>query len=104
PANFITEGQRPYDEAWTQGLAELTDYFHIKDKVLGERTCVPAGEGDGQIPQILADAAARGYDGYLTLEPHMKAAGQFSGHTGPELFVKAVDGLKGVCRQAGLAC
>jgi sugar phosphate isomerase/epimerase len=102
PANFVVAGIAPYDEGWTQGLAELTDYFHIKDKVPGEGPCVPAGKGKGQIPEILADAKKRGFDGYLTLEPHMKAGGQFSGFTGPDLFAEAVAGLRAVCDQVGL--
>jgi len=102
PANYVEEGIGPFDDGWQQGLAELTDYFHIKDKVPGAGTCVPAGKGNGQIPQILADAKARGFDGYLTLEPHMKAAGQFDGFTGPELFAQAVAGLREVCLQVGL--
>ncbi len=104
PANFVAAGVAPYDQAWTQGLAELTHYFHIKDKNPGEKTCVPAGKGQAQIPQILADAKARGFDGYLTLEPHMAAAGQFSGFTGPDLFAQAVAGLREVCQEVGLAC
>jgi sugar phosphate isomerase/epimerase len=102
PANFVEEGIAPYDDGWTKGLAELTHYFHIKDKVPGAGTCVPAGEGKGQVAQVLADAKERGFDGYLTLEPHMKAAGQFSGFTGPQLFAQAVAGLKKVCDQVGL--
>jgi 3-dehydroshikimate dehydratase len=102
PANFVVAGIAPYDEAWTQGLAELTEYFHIKDKVPGPGACVPAGKGHGQIPEILADAKQRGFDGYMTLEPHMKASGQFSGFTGPELFGEAVAGLRTVCDQVGL--
>ena len=102
PANFVSAAVAPYDEGWTQGLAELTHYFHIKDKVPGAKTCVPAGEGEGQIPETLADAQARGFEGYLTLEPHMAAAGQFSGFTGPELFGKAVAGLRAVCDKVGM--
>ncbi len=102
PANFVSAAVAPYDEGWTQGLAELTHYFHIKDKVPGAKTCVPAGEGEGQIPETLADAQARGFDGYLTLEPHMASAGQFSGFTGPELFGKAVAGLRAVCDKVGM--
>ncbi len=95
PANFVTEGIKPYAEAWTKGLAELTDYFHIKDKVAGAPACVPAGQGQGEVEKILADAKKRGFDGYLTLEPHMKAAGQFSGFTGPQLFSQAVAQMPG---------
>jgi hypothetical protein len=32
----------------------------------------------------------------------MKAAGQFSGFTGPDLFAKAVEGLRKVCQKAGM--
>lgn len=102
PANFVTEKVRPYDEAWADGLAELTDWFHIKDKTVGASVCVPAGQGDGQIPQIFADAARRGFSGTMTLEPHLAAAGQFAGHTGPELFASAADALKRACDDAGL--
>jgi len=103
PGNYVTEDEAPYDDVWTKGVAELTRYFHIKDKAPGAPACVPAGEGDGQIPEILADAKRRGFDGFMTLEPHMKAAGQFSGFTGPDLFARAVAGLKGICDKVGIS-
>jgi len=102
PANFVAEGLRPYDEAWKAGLDELTEYFHIKDMVPGAETCVPAGQGAGQIPEIFADLKRRNWSGYMTLEPHMAHGGQFAGFTGPELFAKAADGLKATLQQAGL--
>ncbi len=103
PANYVEEGIAPHDEGWSRGLAEITDWFHVKDKVPGADACVPAGKGHGQIPQTLADAARRGYDGYLTLEPHMKVAGHSSGFTGPEKFAEAVAALRAVCEQVGLS-
>ena len=102
PANFVTVGISPYDDAWQKGLAELTHYFHMKDWKFGGDSGVPVGEGDGQIEQILADAKARGFEGYMTLEPHLSHGGQFSGFTGPELFTKAVDALKKLCEKVGL--
>ena len=39
----------------------------------------------------------------MTLEPHMAAAGQFRGFTGPDLFAEAVSALKTLCDEAGLA-
>ena len=123
PANFVNDGFRPFDDCWQAGLAELTDAFHIKDKVSGaEGPCVPAGDGDGQFAEIFGDLARRstfrsrataedgslgeggGFDDYMTLEPHLAAAGQFKGHTGPELFGKAVAALKKMLDDAGLAC
>ncbi len=102
PANYVEEGIAPFDDGWRQGLAELTHYFHIKDKIPGQGACVPAGQGHGQIAEVLAGAKARGFDGYLTLEPHLAAAGQFAGFTGPDLFTKAVEGLREVCDQVGM--
>jgi len=102
PANFVEEGVAPYDQAWRAGLGELTAYLHIKDKVPGQPACVPAGQGRGQIPEIFADLARRGWSGVATLEPHLKAAGQFTGFTGPELFAKAVAALRDICDSVGL--
>jgi len=103
PANFVNDGFRPFDDCWSQGLAELTDAFHIKDKVAGDvGPCVPAGEGDGQFEEIFTDLGRRGFTGYMTLEPHLAAAGQFSGHTGPDLFVAAAKALKAMCDRCGL--
>ena len=104
PANFVDEGFAPYDEAWRAGLDELTDYFHIKDKVRGAPTCVPAGQGRGQIPEIFTDLRTRGWSGVMTLEPHLKAAGQFTGFTGPDMFAKAADALKRLCSHMGMVC
>jgi len=103
PGNFVAEGVAAYDAAWSAGLAELTDRFHIKDMVAGAAACCPAGQGDGQFEQIFSDLRDRDWSGYMTLEPHMKAAGQFSGFTGPDLFAEAVAALKGLCRRFDIA-
>lgn len=104
PANFVEEGFAPYDDAWRAGLDELTAYFHIKDKVPGASACVPAGQGRGQIPEIFTDLRTRQWSGVMALEPHLKAAGQFTGFTGPDLFAKAADALKRLCAHMGMAC
>jgi hypothetical protein len=35
PSNYVEQGSAPYNNVWADGLAELTDDFHIKDKVPG---------------------------------------------------------------------
>jgi len=96
-ANFIVgPGERPRDN-WPM-LKPYTAHFHIKDARLGDRAIVPAGEGDGDIGPILADAYRGGYRGLVSLEPHLAAAGQFSGFSGPQLFTRAVAALRDVCR------
>jgi sugar phosphate isomerase/epimerase len=101
PANFVCAGVRPR-EAWPV-LRDKVVYFHIKDAILGSGQIVPSGEGDGDIAEVLRDAiVGRGYDGFLSLEPHLAAAGQFSGFSGPDLFKKAVRALKTVLDDLGV--
>lgn len=102
PANFvIMDVQDVYKTCWLP-LRDYIGYFHIKDFVYGEKErAVPAGEGDGHIPEILGDAAERGYDGFLALEPHLAKAEHSSGVTGPELFKVATDALKKICARVG---
>jgi len=102
PANFVNmDVQDVYKTCWLP-LRQYVGYFHIKDFVYGiDDHAVPAGEGNGEIPDILKDAAGRGYDGFLTLEPHLAKAEHSSGVTGPELFKVATDALKKICLEVG---
>ena len=100
PANFVQAGVKPA-EAWA-ALKEHVVYFHIKDVVAGTGKVVPAGEGDGNIPEILREAICeRGYSGFISLEPHLAVAGQFAGFSGPDLFKKAVQTLKKILDSLG---
>jgi sugar phosphate isomerase/epimerase len=94
-ANFVQAKDDPLP-AW-QLLKSHVVHIHIKDALMADGKVVPAGKGDGRIPEILCDAYASGYRGFLSLEPHLSVAGQFKGFTGPELFKTAVDALKGIC-------
>jgi len=99
-ANFVQCGEDPAAN-WPL-LKPYTAHIHIKDAKMGSGQVVPAGEGDGHIPQILKDAWDGGYRGFLTLEPHLKVAGHSHGETGPELFKTAADALKAICRRNGI--
>ena len=92
PANYLEVGH-PVTEAW-EALRSRTTHFHVKDFSLKTHRNVPAGEGDGQIPELIADAVARGYDGFCVLEPHLIVAEQSYGFTGPERFGDAARALK----------
>jgi sugar phosphate isomerase/epimerase len=101
-ANFTHDGvERPYETAWMP-LKPYIGFFHLKDFKKSIANPVPLGEGDGEAERILADAAASGYDGFLTLEPHLAQAGQFKGFTGPDLFKRAADAARKVCDRAGM--
>lgn len=99
-ANFVQVGDNPLDN-WPS-LKPFTAHIHIKDAKNGTGHVVPAGEGDGHIPEILKDAWDSGYRGFLTLEPHLKVAGHSHGETGPDLFKVAADALKSICRKQGI--
>ena len=71
PANFIQAGAKPYPDAYNI-MKEHIEYMHIKDAD-EDRKVVPAGYGLGGIDKILADLKARGWTGFLSLEPHLGA-------------------------------
>ena len=60
------------DDVWRNWLElrDQTDGFHVKDSDPNNQH-VPAGRGVGKIREILSDALGRGWQGPLTLEPHL---------------------------------
>jgi 3-dehydroshikimate dehydratase len=99
PANYVYCGFDPWD-GWQQ-TKEWTVHFHIKDWKKGAVHGSIPGEGEGRIPEVLADAVQRGYTGFATMEPHLLGGGPTGGQTGPELFPKAVAAFKKILEQAG---
>ncbi|MFV0342671.1 MAG: sugar phosphate isomerase/epimerase family protein [Anaerocolumna sp.] len=73
-ANFVQCHQEVM-EAYTK-LKEYVAYIHIKDAKWESGEVVPAGEGDGILPDILKLLEEKQYDGFLSLEPHLY---EFSG-------------------------
>jgi sugar phosphate isomerase/epimerase len=101
PANYVEVGQ-PIEEAWTL-LRSHVKHFHVKDYDAKTHRNVPAGAGDGQIPTLIGDAVARGYDGYCVLEPHLVVAELSFGFTGPERFADAASALKQILQDRSIA-
>ncbi len=99
-ANFVQCKENPLNN-WPL-LKPYTQHIHIKDALMDSGKVVPAGEGDGHIPEIIKDAWDSGYRGFLSLEPHLKVAGHSHGETGEDLFKVAADALKKVCREIGV--
>jgi len=94
-ANTVLIGHRPWDD-WFPWCLPYLDTLHIKDAVEATRTVVPAGEGDGQVEQTLKWLKQQGWQGTLTLEPHLASAGRMSGFSGPQLCRVAVDSLRAI--------
>ena len=105
------------DDCWENWLAlrEQTDSFHLKDSD-SEGQHVPIGEGAGQAPRILADALARGWDGPLSLEPHLahsaavvatgpsgRAYEKTAGLTPQQCFAYATDAARKLLDRIGAA-
>ena len=100
-ANFVQVGVgNPVDRGWA-GLQPYLGYVHIKDALLENGKVVPAGEGDGQVPEVLAHLKAMGYQGTLALEPHLKIAGHSAGFSGSEGMEIAARALRKLMAEAG---
>ena len=99
PGNYVVCGYDPW-KAW-QLTKPWTVHFHVKDWVRGEDRARPAGEGQGRIADVMADAAASGFDGFATLEPHLLSGGPTGGRTGPELFPRAVNAFRQILDRVG---
>ena len=68
-ANFVQCGQNTL-EAYEM-MKPYISYIHIKDAMMANGHVVPAGWGDGHVKEILSRLKAKGYQGYLSLEPHL---------------------------------
>ena len=100
PANYLEVGQ-PIDAAWSS-LRSRVNHFHVKDYDTRIHKNVPAGEGEAQIPRLIADAVLHGFDGYCVLEPHLVLAEQSTGFTGPERFGDAARALQSALDAKGV--
>ena len=100
-ANFVHAGiERPTDRAWPL-LSPYLVYVQVKDYRMADSTMYPAGEGDGQVPELLARLRDSAYQGFLALEPHLVSAGQRGGFSGTEGMRRAVSALRGLMADAG---
>lgn len=75
PANFVQCDVEAYPYAFKM-LKDYIEYVHIKDALFKGHNVVPAGEGDGRIAEFLIDLYNDGYEGFVSLEPHL---GKFEG-------------------------
>ncbi len=80
PANFVQCGQDTREGY--RRLKEYVAYVHIKDALMEDGRVVPAGSGDGHVEYVLQELLSGGYDGFLSVEPHL---GTFAGLAGLEL-------------------
>lgn len=75
-ANFV-QCKQDTKEAYEM-LKPYISYIHIKDALWENAQVVPAGHGDGNVKEILADLVKNGYEGVFSLEPHLADFSGFS--------------------------
>lgn len=103
PANFVqVEAARPTERGWPL-LGQYVSYVHIKDAYGGDGSVCVAGEGDGQIGALLTRLREEGYRGFLSLEPHLVAAGHSGGFSGATEMTRAVAALRHMMTETGCA-
>ncbi|HBY94475.1 MAG TPA: hypothetical protein DEP84_11040 [Chloroflexi bacterium] len=103
PANFVQVGIEQPTGRWWSLLAPYIAYVHVKDAVLVDGSVRAAGEGDGQIPELLRVLCDSGYRGVLALEPHLAFAGHSSGFSGEDGMAYAAKKLWEVMAEVGCA-
>lgn len=107
-ANFV-QCKQDTKEAYEM-LKPYISYIHIKDAMWESGKVVPAGYGDGNVKEILADLIKNGYEGVLSLEPHLADFSGFSaleqGETekkeplsGEEAYTTAYNALKKIVEE-----
>ena len=101
PANYVQCGIKPADEALPQ-VQQYTSYVHIKDAKSSDSSVVPAGEGDGQVSQVIKTLVDGGYSGFLSIEPHLGDFDAFGGLCGPDLWTSAHTALVTILNELGL--
>lgn len=100
-ANFVQVGVRPYSEGYHL-LRPHLEYLQIKDALLGNGEVVPSGRGDGEMVATLRALREDGFDGFLSLEPHLSTTHALGGFSGPELFTQAWRALTDILTAEGI--
>lgn len=100
-ANTVLQGYRTMRD-WFPWIVPYIDTLHIKDSIEAEHRIVPAGEGEGEVGAALTYLISTGWNGPLTIEPHLAAAGPMGGFSGEDLFEVAVKALRKVAGEAGV--
>jgi sugar phosphate isomerase/epimerase len=101
-ANFVQCGVRPFTEAYPL-LAQHVAYLQVKDALAADGTVVPAGQGDGEFRQTMRAFAAAGFDGFVSLEPHLGYGHSLGGFSGPENWTRAFRAFTAVLDEEGIA-
>lgn len=101
-ANFVQVGVSPFVDGYEM-LKPYMEYLQVKDAIASTGDVVPAGQGDGDIPRLVAALVADGYSGFASLEPHLASAHELGGFSGPRAFVDAAVAFRAICDEQRVA-
>jgi sugar phosphate isomerase/epimerase len=101
-ANFVQCGVRPHTEGYGL-LRPYLVYLQVKDALAATGEVVPAGQGDGQVRETLSALRDSGFEGYVSLEPHLGQAGRYGGFSGPDGFRRAAEALKALLDELSIS-
>ena len=102
PANFVQCGAVDQVDRWWDELHPYIGYIHIKDARIADKSVTVAGEGDGQLLKLLKRLRDSGYQGLLSLEPHLLEARHSTGFSGADGMAAAVGALRKLMAEAGI--
>jgi sugar phosphate isomerase/epimerase len=102
PANFVRVGEGRITEDGWDLLGSEVGYVHIRDALLADGRVVAAGEGDGQVRELLERLQAANYNGFLALEPHPDQTGLERTLSGHEEMASAVQSLRRLMASLGI--
>ena len=100
-ANFVQVGVRPFTDGFAS-LAPYIEYLQVKDARAGTDDIVPAGEGDGELPETVAALRDLGFAGFASLEPHLSEQTSLGGFTGPYGYGLAARAFRTLTEHAGV--
>jgi sugar phosphate isomerase/epimerase len=101
PANFVQVGEAEPTRCGWPSLGSYVAHVHVKDALLADGSVRAAGEGDGQVGELLTKLRNDGYQGFLALEPHLAVAGRSGGFSGIEGLTRAVKALRQLMAEQG---
>jgi sugar phosphate isomerase/epimerase len=101
-ANFVQCGVQPHAEGYGL-LRPYLVYLQVKDALAATGEVVPAGQGDGQVRETLSALSKSGFEGYVSLEPHLGQAGRYGGFSGPQGFRRAAQALKALLGELSIS-
>lgn len=100
-ANYVQCGVRPFTDGYA-GLRPHTVYLQIKDARAEDNSVVVAGAGDGEVVETIRALHDDGFDGFFSLEPHLRSRNPPAGFSGRKVWTEAHAAFTGILRDEGI--